>query len=272
LKQIFKAIFFISLILSFNFADTIKDGKPILQDQNLTKQVDELCEAIIANDYDKVKAMLDKNSELLYKQIDDNLIPLYLFFDVKYINFDLISLLLEYKPNLKFTIETDDMVLSPLSIILFAKEKDEKVLNLTKKLISNGCDDNKTLKLYGENTSNMALALRTGNDKTFAFYLSNSSNVANVINESANIWIRTLEHENIIKDMKIIDNNKLDAYLLSKADVINSYIATVGYILIHNDISNFNKNEIKKAIDVFEILGANKLVIKLKEIYKNIKG
>ena len=136
-------------MLSFNFADMIKDDKATLQDQNLTKQVDELCKAIMVDDYDKIKFMLDKNSELLYKQIDDNLIPLYLFFDVKYINFDLISLLLEYKPNLKFTIETDDMVLSPLSIILFAKEKDEKVLNLTKKLISNGCDDNETLKLYG---------------------------------------------------------------------------------------------------------------------------
>lgn len=65
MKQIFKIIFFVSLMLSFNFADMIKDDKTTLQDQNLTKQVDELCEAIMANDYDKVKAMLDENPELV---------------------------------------------------------------------------------------------------------------------------------------------------------------------------------------------------------------
>ena len=65
MKQIFKIIFFVSLMLSFNFADMIKDNKTTLQDQNLTKQVDELCEAIIADDYDKVKAMLDENPELV---------------------------------------------------------------------------------------------------------------------------------------------------------------------------------------------------------------
>ncbi|MCZ6168049.1 hypothetical protein [Campylobacter ureolyticus] len=77
MKQIFKVVFFISLMLNFSFADTIKDDKATLQDQNLTKQVDELCEAIIADDYDKVKAMLDKNPELVNLSKNKILSPLH---------------------------------------------------------------------------------------------------------------------------------------------------------------------------------------------------
>ena len=77
MKQIFKIIFFVSLMLSFNFADMIKDDKTTLQDQNLTKQVDELCKAIMANDYDKVKAMLDKNPELVNLSKNKILSPLH---------------------------------------------------------------------------------------------------------------------------------------------------------------------------------------------------
>lgn len=79
MKQIFKAILFLFLTLNFTFADEIGKDTITMQEQNLTRQVDELCEAIMVDDYDKIKFMLDKNSELLYKQIDDNLIPLYLF-------------------------------------------------------------------------------------------------------------------------------------------------------------------------------------------------
>ncbi|MSN97203.1 hypothetical protein F1B92_08535 [Campylobacter sp. FMV-PI01] len=40
MKQIFKIMLFLSLILSFGFGDKIKDNNTTLQEQNLTKQVD----------------------------------------------------------------------------------------------------------------------------------------------------------------------------------------------------------------------------------------
>lgn len=103
MKQIFKVVFFIYLMLNFSFADTIKDDKATLQDQNLTKQVDELCEAIIADDYDKVKAMLDENPELVNLNNSEYKRPLFVFVQHNK-NVKMYDLLLKYKPELNFEV------------------------------------------------------------------------------------------------------------------------------------------------------------------------
>ena len=65
MKQIFKAILFLFLTLNFTFTDEIGKDTITMQEQNLTRQVDELCEAIMDDDYNKVKAMLDENPVIL---------------------------------------------------------------------------------------------------------------------------------------------------------------------------------------------------------------
>ncbi|WP_161632381.1 hypothetical protein [Campylobacter corcagiensis] len=76
IKQIFKSMLFMSIMLNFSFSDEIKQNI-VIQEENLIRQVDELCEAIVADDYYKVKAMLNKNPNLVNFNTNNILSPLY---------------------------------------------------------------------------------------------------------------------------------------------------------------------------------------------------
>ncbi len=155
MKQIFKIIFFVSLMLSFNFADMIKDDKTTLQDQNLTKQVDELCEAIIADDYDKVKAMLDENPKLVNLENSNGIasIPYLLSIEKDRLNLGIIDLLIKKEAD------------------LYSYQDENLSIKLTKKLISKGVD---LRLLENENMFNLLkIAYNFDNYELFKVYLEN---------------------------------------------------------------------------------------------------
>ncbi|QKF64584.1 hypothetical protein [Campylobacter corcagiensis] len=76
MKQIFKAILFLFLTLNFVFADEVKDDNTTLQNQNLTKQVDELNKTINYANYDKFIEILNKYPNLINATDSEGLRPL----------------------------------------------------------------------------------------------------------------------------------------------------------------------------------------------------
>ncbi|QKF65031.1 hypothetical protein [Campylobacter corcagiensis] len=101
MKEIFKIIFCLSIMLNFSFSSQ-KDTATI-QYQNLIKQVDKLCEAIVADDYDKAKDMLDKNPNLINLKNSQHKRPLAIFVE-RNKNMKMYDLLLRYEPELNFEV------------------------------------------------------------------------------------------------------------------------------------------------------------------------
>lgn len=170
MKQIFKIIFFVSLMLSFNFADMIKDDKTTLQDQNLTKQADELCEAIIADDYDKVKAMLDENPKLVNLENSNGIasIPYLLSIEKDRLNLGIIDLLIKKEADLSIKGLKETLA---YSIALNSYQDENLSIKLTKKLISKGVD---LRLLENENMFNLLkIAYNFDNYELFKVYLEN---------------------------------------------------------------------------------------------------
>ncbi|MCZ6167187.1 hypothetical protein [Campylobacter ureolyticus] len=170
MKQIFKIIFFVSLMLSFNFANMIKDDKTTLQDQNLTKQVDELYKAIMADDYDKVKAMLDKNPKLVNLGNSNGIaaIPYLLSIEKHRLNLEIINLLIRKETDLS----TKGLKEALAYIIAFNSYQDENLsIELTKKLILEGVD---LRLLESQNLFNLLkIAYNFDNYELFKIYLKN---------------------------------------------------------------------------------------------------
>ncbi len=270
MKQIFKAILCLFLLLSFSFSDEIRQDITT-QDQNLTKQVDELCEAIINDDYDKVKAILDINPNLIYEKDGKDGVVLLLFFE--YPNIRNIELLLSYIENLNYKIYlADGSIVNLLSLVIDSKLDDNTSANLTQNLIKLGVDDNHIL-IYGDEViSNAALAYMYLKFRTFKVYLDNKLNMKSVIDKIVNSLIIILEDDGVIRNFKILDKEKLnDSMSVNKKFLFDFSKITINKILDDYPPETFTKAELEKAIKLYEILGDKKLVEKLKITYDNLR-
>lgn len=93
-----------------------------------------------------------------------------------------------------------------------------------------------------------------------------------VIDKIVNSLIIILEDDGVIRNFKILDKEKLkDSMSVNKEFLFDFGKITINKILDNYPPETFTKAELEKAIKLYEILGDDKLVDKLKEIYKKIR-
>lgn len=246
MKQIFKIIFCLFLALSFNFADEIKDNNIILQEQNLTRQVRILNEAIMDDDYDKVKAMLDKNPALLNTTDINGDRPisklLYAYsmskFNLSYYDniFEkYIEIFSNYGLDLNFI---GDKIISPLQMVILLPLNDENKIYLLDTLIKYGADIN----FSDKKGLPYILISATENEKIFDYLLSKNINTTNYL-----IWnfYDLIDLVNF-KHNATPDNTMFQTINSKKYQILrNNAISRANKLFKYHKISYFDKTKLE---------------------------
>jgi hypothetical protein len=249
-KQIFKAILFLFLTLNFTFADEIGKDTITMQEQNLTRQVDELCEAIMDDDYNKVKAMLDENPAILNTTNSDGDRPiLKLLYAYSMSKFNLsafdnifekyIEIFSNYELDLNFI---EDEIISPLQMVVLLPLNDKDKIYLLDTLVKYGADinfsDNKGLPYI--------LISAIENEKIFDYLLNKNINVTNYF-----FWnfYDLIDLVNFNPNTNKLDNKILEAIKSKKYQILrNDAITRTNRLFKYHKISYFNKTKLELVI------------------------
>ncbi|PSM53047.1 hypothetical protein CBLAS_0020 [Campylobacter blaseri] len=246
MKQIFKIILFLSLILSFGFSNTMKDNNTTLQEQNLAKQVEILNEAIMADDYEKIKSMLDKNPALVNTADSYGNRPIFKLLIVYSMSkfglseFDnvfekYIEIFSSYGLDLNFV---EDEIMTPLQTVVLLPTKHEYKIYLLDTLVKYGADIN-----FGNNRGlPYVLISATENEKIFDYLLSKNINVANYLFWDFVGLIQLVKFKpDITPDTQMLQTINSKKYQILRNDVISR----ANKLFKYHKISYFNKKELE---------------------------